>query len=330
VAADEVIDQKDLLYSDGSTVKRLSAFTYDTSDAKTRRKIKPNFAGVAGNSHRVGDSAGLIKVFTEIEVDADVASATFLLRDLVGFAFTGTTPYNQTLVKVEVPAEAIGYVLYRYASAVTKARVRLKSSLVNDKELDGGLSSGETPIERTITGDVKHSSEYVKFSGATGAAELNYRWLKVAGGAWGNCGRFYTIVESATPGGTCNGVHCSLGFGTVSGNITGLGTAGRFTVHVTKRAIGGTVAAVQAELYGEASGDVAGTMSLIRAIVDGSDATAKEAVETKAFFAEIVCAARSGGIVPDSFTGNASHMNKGLKININGSTYYIPLQNAVS
>jgi hypothetical protein len=189
-----------------------------------------------------------------------------------------------------------------------------------------GTSS--TPLAVTSAINLKQS--YTRVTVTTGTARGIYERVYLAGGVGGEAVRAFATVENAAPTDTCNGIHASLNFGASAGNITGLGTAGRFTTHVNARSITGTVCAVQAELYGEASGDVGGTMSLIRAIVDGSDSTAKQNIETKAVFASIVCTARSGGMVPDSFAGNTTNMSAALKIKLNGNTWYIPLQSAVS
>ena len=184
------------------------------------------------------------------------------------------------------------------------------------------LGTSSSPYTLTTAGNVVQV--YHTCSAATGTARANYSRLYLSGGAGGEAGRFFTTVQAAAPVDTCNGVHCSLNFGASAGNITGLGTAGRFTLHVNARSITGTTSAIQAELYGEASGAVGGTMSCIRTIVDGSDATAKANIEAGAVLLHVVCTAgayNSGKMVS---TTNSATITGALKINVNGTTKWIP------
>lgn len=120
VAADTVISVGDLVYFDGTTLKAASAFTWDTSDALTRREMKYKFAGVAADAHRSGDAACLLKVCTVAEVDATVTSSTFAIGDLLGVAGNASsTLYAQQLVKVVDGAEAIGMVTRKYGTSTT-------------------------------------------------------------------------------------------------------------------------------------------------------------------------------------------------------------------
>lgn len=132
VAADQAIDVGDLVsWVVGSeTIAKISAFTWATSDAATRRASKRFFAGVAADAHRSGDPKGLIKVITVGEMDATVDSGTFDLGALVGIDGDGAAALkNQHLLGVTDPAEAIGSAYRRYSANVTTARVRLKATI---------------------------------------------------------------------------------------------------------------------------------------------------------------------------------------------------------
>ena len=83
--------------------------------------------------------------------------------------------------------------------------------------------------------------------------------------------RAFCTVSSNTPADTVNGAHISLNFGSSAGNVTGLGTALRATVHVPNRSLGGTGAALQAELYSDgASSTIGGKWACVRLVNDGN------------------------------------------------------------
>jgi len=194
--------------------------------------------------------------------------------------------------------------------------------------LGGAGAEGATHSESTAG---KFFSFYLANSAASGTVRGLYLRMYLTGGAGGEAARLYNTVSSNAPKDTVNGAHISLDFGASVGNITGLGTACRNTLHGPNRSLGGTTAAVQAELWADgASSTCGGRCSFLRCVVDGADATGIQAIETTAMFAEVVSVARSGGLVPSSFAGNASHMDAALKIILNGVVKYIPLQNAVS
>lgn len=140
VIATVSFDVGDLLWYDSanSTVKKLSDFTWDSTDGSaigsatsiTRRNAIPRFVGVALEA-RTGREpfAGTIDVATSPIVSAEITSATPKIGTLVGFAkASGNTLENQKLVAVVDPADACGIVVKRYTSATTQAEVRLFSA----------------------------------------------------------------------------------------------------------------------------------------------------------------------------------------------------------
>lgn len=158
-----------------------------------------------------------------------------------------------------------------------------------------------------------------------------YNRLKITGAGGGEAIRNYTVNYSVAPVDTVNGAHTSLGFGfndTFYGNVTGLATAERHTLHIPAWAIGGTITSVQAEIYADdAASDVSGTASLIRAIIDGNG-TGKATLGTKVALLEVVAASgayNSGCLV--SATSDAT-MTAALKVKINGVVKWLPLIDA--
>jgi hypothetical protein len=120
VALNQVIAVGDLVWFDGTTLKSAADFTWDTSDAKTRRKIKKDFAGVALDAHRNGDLAGILPVAVVCEADASAASSSPTFPGLIGIAGDGAAALiNQKVILVTDPREAIGAVLRKYTSQTT-------------------------------------------------------------------------------------------------------------------------------------------------------------------------------------------------------------------
>lgn len=131
VRDDEVIDVGDLVWWDASvsSLRKASAFTYDTSDALTRQKFKKDFCGISLEAHRVGDKQRIIPVAVVCEADASIVSATLELGDCVA-PDVDATPLiaNQQMEKVADSSQCIGVALRRYSSAVTTARVLVEAS----------------------------------------------------------------------------------------------------------------------------------------------------------------------------------------------------------
>jgi hypothetical protein len=129
-------------------------------------------------------------------------------------------------------------------------------------------------------------------------------YISGAGGS-GETGRFYTTISDVAAS-TAHGIHSSLSFGT-SGTVTGIGCAGRFTLHVPSGgAMAGTVTALQAEIWSDAAtSDPAGatTISFMR-FVNGGDTDGDDDVETDAVLFDL-SGFTSGGVWTDT-TSNAA------------------------
>ena len=195
-----------------------------------------------------------------------------------------------------------------------------------------GVGSAAANYNFGSTADKNAVNFHFTTAAASGTSRGIYNRLYLTGGAGGESLRTYTTVSSNTPADTVNGAHLSLDFGAAAGNITGLGTASRSTLHIPAgRAINGTIAAVQAEIYGDgASAAIGGVASFLRCVVDGH-ADIKTSVDTNGFLAEV--AGVSAGANNLWRTGlTAATINAAttcaLRIKVAGTTYYIPVATA--
>lgn len=169
-------------------------------------------------------------------------------------------------------------------------------------------------------------SFYLKSNAASGTSRGMYLRLYIPDGAGGEAARIFTTVSSNTPADTVNGAHISLSFGSSAGNVTGLGTASRNTLHVPNRSLGGTTTAIQAELYADgASSANGGTISFLRAVLDGN-ATGLAAVEDTAHLIHVAGGTNASGNVVGALNGNEPTWTgkTGLiRVNLNGTTAYL-------
>lgn len=190
--------------------------------------------------------------------------------------------------------------------------------------LVAGSGTSATPCDLSTTADKHALSFYFTTAAATGTSRGMYLRQYLTGGAGGEALRVFNTVSNNTPADTVNGAHISLNFGASAGNVTGLGTAVRATLHVPNRALTGTTAAIQAEVYADgSSSSVSGTCSLIRGIVDG-EATGKAACDSSVFLLDLTATAgayNSGEMIVAS---NSGTITGALKVRINGATKYIP------
>jgi len=209
----------------------------------------------------------------------------------------------------------------RFASSELKigcGRFGLNAALGTDVVLMGS-GTAASPTTDSAT-DPKFMSFYVKSSFAGGTARGIYLRLYLTANAGGEAGRFYTTNSSNTPADTVNGVHCSLDFGASAGNVTGQGSAGRFTLSVpASRTLGGTCAAIQADLDIDTSGALSNT-SFIRCTAMGAG---KAAVDDSGYFFSVDgLTANTGKMLraaaPDTLYGS-------LRVKVNGTAYYLPL-----
>jgi hypothetical protein len=149
------------------------------------------------------------------------------------------------------------------------------------------LGSGKsTSYKSTSLADKNFLSFYLGSAAVSGTSRGMYLRLYLTGGAGGEAARIFTTVSNDAPADTVNGAHISLNFGASAGNVTGLGTAVRATVHVPNRSLGGTGAALLAELYSDgASSTIGGKWACVR-LVNGGNATGIAAIDDTAYAEE--------------------------------------------
>lgn len=185
----------------------------------------------------------------------------------------------------------------------------------------GGLVAGSgtsSSYKTSSTADKNFLSFYFGSSATSGTSRGMYLRLYLTAGAGGEALRAFTTVSNNTPADTVNGAHLSLSFGSTAGNVTGLGTAARCTLHVPNRSLGGTCAAIQAELYTDgSSSDVGGITSMLRCSV-GGDSTGISTIQSKVYFAhfDAGCVDATDGLIDSNRTSNTA--NGCIKIYIDG------------
>lgn len=189
--------------------------------------------------------------------------------------------------------------------------------------LKAGTSA--TPITCSTTAGMKFISMYVSSSATSDDARAAYIRLYIAGaGGSGEAVRAFTTVNNVA-GNTAHGAHISLSFG-ATGSLTGLGVAGRNTIHVPNAMSNGTFAAVQAEIYGEgetSSVSGAAEFSFYRSVVDGATTDVKATVDTSGYLMSIHgLTVGSGKLFQENTAAAATHA---LKIKIDSTDYFVML-----
>jgi len=194
----------------------------------------------------------------------------------------------------------------------------------------GGIGSS-SDRETTSTAGANFLEYRLENSATSGDNRGEYLRLYLTGaGGGGEALRVFTTVENVAAG-TAHGAHISLNFGT-SGTVTGQGIASRNTLHIPATALASnvTLAAVQAEIWSDAStSDPGGStiLSLFRG-VNGGNATGMADVDTDAVLFDL-----------QGFTvGNAKMIELGapsaiagsIKIRIGSTIYYLPFSTTAS
>jgi hypothetical protein len=192
--------------------------------------------------------------------------------------------------------------------------------------LNGKFVAGTsgTPIA-TSTAGYNFAQVYGSSTATSGDARAVYARLYIAGAAGsGEAVRSFTTVNNVAAA-TAHGAHCSLSFGT-TGSLTGLGAAVRGTVHIPNAMSGGTLASVQAEVYGDgASSSVSGLteFSFFRVVADGSDPAVKATVDTSGYLFSVQGLTVGSGKLFQANTASAA--THALRIKVGETPYYIML-----
>jgi hypothetical protein len=185
------------------------------------------------------------------------------------------------------------------------------------------FQTGGAAAPFTMTGAGNALQYYITNAKTSGTIRGQYLRLYLTGGAGGEALRAFTTVSNNAPADTVNGAHISLDFGATVGNITGLGTAVRATLHIPNRSLTGTYTAVMAEIWGDgASSAIGGQASFIRMVAGGTAAPAS--MDTSGFLFDIQGLAVTTGKLIYIHTGSAPANSDGsIRIKIGATTYYI-------
>lgn len=228
-------------------------------------------------------------------------------------------PYKDAVQVQNDPFKAVALVqdaIQDGVSSIKTAGIQIGSPTSAGVFAGGGNST--TQLDNTTT-DTNSMEFRFKHSGESGDIRGMYLRAYYSGGAGGEALRAFSTMQTTV--GTAHGAHISLNYDT-SGATSGLACAIRGTLHIADRATSiGTAAAIQAEVFCDGTSSAAtGTLSLLRCIVDGGDATARNTVDyflTGVNLGTNIFAAKTSAAV--------THW---LKCDINGTTYYIMLSNA--
>ena len=126
------IARGDLCYWNATSgiVQSAANFTWAVSDAATRRNFKRYFVGIALDDQRDTNLARTMSFASIAEVEIDRTSATGVITSLFGpDGNAATALYNQTIIAVQDPAEAIGETVRHDGSATAYARLSIRGQI---------------------------------------------------------------------------------------------------------------------------------------------------------------------------------------------------------
>ncbi|RJQ39514.1 MAG: hypothetical protein C4555_03135 [Dehalococcoidia bacterium] len=203
------------------------------------------------------------------------------------------------------------------ASSIQTAGLQIGTTASAGVFVGGGTSGTKLTNSSTTQNSMEFRFDH---TGASGDIRGLYLRAHYSGGCGGEALRAFSTVDAAS--GTVHGAHISLSYGASPAATSGLACAIRGTLHIANRATSiGTAAAIQAEVFCDGTSSAAtGTLSLFRCIVDGGDATAQNTVD---YFLTGV------NLGTNIFTTKtAAAVSHWLKVNINGTDYYLMVSDA--
>jgi hypothetical protein len=179
---------------------------------------------------------------------------------------------------------------------------------------NGFLSGSSTdPIAVTTAGNI--DAAYATTSATTGDTRLSYQKLTFTSTGSGETLRAFSVVTGtgAATAGTINGAHISLEIDGASSTISGAANAIRATLGGTDATPGGTLAVIQLDTNYTVNASLPATASFIR-VSDSGSATGEvpNLMNIEAGPAATIVA-----------TGTVGGTLKGVKIRIDGTTYYL-------
>lgn len=164
-------------------------------------------------------------------------------------------------------------------------------------------------------------------SASSGDNRLLYLQYFLTGGGGGECIRGLTTLTAAT--GTAHGAHVGLQL-TGSGQISGLGVGMRATLMVPDKTLGGTVAAIMAELFADGTSSDVSNGTCLRCVLagDSTGVSALSLTTTLLNIDGITIGSAGAGQMVNAISGDkaVTHL---VKIKINGVTYWLMARNAV-
>lgn len=179
---------------------------------------------------------------------------------------------------------------------------------------DNGFITGSatSPLAVTTAGNV--NAAYATTSATTGDTRLVYEKLTFTSTGSGETARFFSVVSgaSAATAGTINGAHISTEINT-GGTISGAANALRATLGGTATTPGGTLAVMQLDTNYNSNVTLGAATAFIRVSDSGSQTgEVPNLVNIEAGPAATIVA-----------TGTVGGTLKGVKIRIDGTTYYL-------
>jgi len=213
-----------------------------------------------------------------------------------------------------------------------EASGKINQSGANNLSLAEPMNLAGTSSSRVVSdvAGLKFMQYYLECTATSGDNRGMYLRFYLSGaGAGGEAARLFTTINDVACG-TAHGAHISLDFAS-SGELSGLGIAGRNTLHIPDDAgwTGGTLSPLQAEIYsdGDASDpDGVTELSFIRILNDGN-ANGKADVDTDAFLFSIQGMTSGTGKIVEIGTGMGT-VTGTLKVKIGADTRYLPFYSA--
>lgn len=280
-------------------------------DIRVKNRIDIGGTQITATATELNIMDGVTATATEINTACDGITATATELNVLDGVTAGTTTASKGLV-VDANKALDFLALGGVAPSANALAFGIGASATRATTATANKNTVEIRAESTAT---------------SGDSRGIYNRLYLGGaGVSGESLRTFTSVDDVAAA-TAHGAHISLNFES-TGSVTGLGVGARCTLHIPDGAMsGGTVAALQAEIWADgSSSDISGTTShaLIRGVV-GGDATG---AATVANFLSLSCPAPASNAFIDTDEGGGAAY-AGLAVNIEGvGVKYIPLLSA--
>ena len=196
------------------------------------------------------------------------------------------------------------------------ATTTFSGPVVSDNGFVGATSYGTSASPIAVTTASNVNAAYVTSSATSGDTRLMYDKLTFTSTGSGETLRAFSVVTgaSAATAGTINGAHISCEIDG-SGTISGAANAIRATLGGTSTSPGGTIAAIQLDTNFASGVSTAATSSFIR-VTDSGAGTGKVNNLLN------IASGPAATIAPAATA--VSTVSKAIKVNIGGTSYYIP------